>query len=152
MQPAGAFNVIGRHAPSLLPWEAIASVGSDVILVGSEGGLLAEVPPTRRPALTPHVGDRPVVTECGDRLGTIRSYDVDEATGVIRRYHVGGHLSGLWGSSVTFLPTAIRTFGRDAIIVDDAVAPGHRHSVEAADAQLLEEDGLGTGRARSRNG
>jgi uncharacterized protein YrrD len=140
----------GRHAPSVLPWTAIQSVGSDVILVDGESSLQQEVSPVQRPLLTPHVGDRPVVTECGDRLGTISSYDVEETTGAIRSYRIGGLLKGLFHSSVTFPPEAIRTFGRDAIIVDDAVAPGHRERAEPTDSQLLEEDGLGAGRARER--
>jgi len=113
-----------------------------------------EIPDTQRSQLTPHVGDRPVVTVSGDKLGTISSYDVDEATGAILRYRVGGPLSGLIGTSVNFPASAIRTFGRDAILVDDAIAPGSPHPDDDQDdmgSQMLEEEGIGSERARKRH-
>jgi sporulation protein YlmC with PRC-barrel domain len=141
-----------RREPVLVPWEAVQSVGTDVILIASEAALLHEVPEADRPHLTPHVGDRPVVSVSGDKLGSISSYDVDEATGAIVRYRIGGLLAGLFGSSVTFPPAAIRTFGRDAILVDDAVVSGTRRADHNLDEeqQLLEEDGIGAARARQR--
>jgi sporulation protein YlmC with PRC-barrel domain len=114
------------HRDGIVPWEAIRAIGVDAITVESESRILNDVPPPERPNLTPHVGDRPVVTESGSRVGTIHSYQVDEATGEIVGYCVRtgrGFLSRFTGHDVELPPTAIRTFGRDAIIVDDAVLP-----------------------------
>ena len=142
-----------RRDPALVPWAAVRSVGADVILLDSEAELQHEIPEALRLQLTPHVGDRPVVTVSGDKLGAISSYEVDEATGSIVRYRIGGRLAGLFGSATTFLPSAIRTFGRDAIIVEDAVAHGDRRDEpsDEVESQLLEEDGIGARRARERS-
>lgn len=129
IDPAGAriaylrLKPEGKHRKGVIPWAAVQSVGADVILVHTEAAVDRNVPQELRPELTPHVGDRPVLTESGDDLGHISSYDVDEATGRIERYHVRckGLLASLKGRDISFSPGEIRTFGHDAIIVLDSV-------------------------------
>lgn len=120
----------GHRGPTVIPWRAVQSIGPDVILIESEALLLQEVPANLRNQLTPHVGDRPVLTENGDHLGKVTSYDVDETTGVIARYRIGGFLAQLRGNTAEFPPSAIRTFGRDAIIVESAVGASQDHASE----------------------
>jgi len=120
----------GHRGPAFIPWSAVQSVGLDVVLIQSEAALLHEVPASLRDQLTPHVGDRPVLTENGDNLGKVTSYDVDEATGSIQGYRIGGFLAQLRSHTAAFPPSAIRTFGRDAIIVGNAVGAGLGHPEE----------------------
>jgi uncharacterized protein YrrD len=124
-------NQSGPGGHSVLPWREIQSVGQDVVVIRSATALQREVPASQRSLLTPHVGDRPVVTASGDRLGRVNSYEVDEMTGAIGRYRITGLLATLSGSAVTFPPESILTFGRDAIIVEDAVARRHPDTREA---------------------
>lgn len=111
------------RADGAIPWQAVRSVGSDAITVESKTAVMETVPTNERDALTSYVGDRSVVTESGERLGSIKSYDVDETSGEIRMYHVGtgGVLGRLTGREIRFPHHAVRTFGDDAIIVSDWV-------------------------------
>lgn len=118
-------NQQDSRTDGVISWESVHSVGSDVIMVDSAGSLRETLPAADADRVTQLVGDRPVVTESGSRLGTVSSYDVDEQTGRIEQYRVsaGGLLASLTHSTITFPHTAIRTFGRDAMVVSDAVAP-----------------------------
>jgi uncharacterized protein YrrD len=108
----------------LIPWQALRAVGADAVTVQGLGSVQSGVAPSERDCLTPHLGDRPVVTESGERLGSITAYDFDEQTGEVRRFHIatGGLLGRLTGRELAFPPEAVRTFGKDAIIVADSVA------------------------------
>jgi sporulation protein YlmC with PRC-barrel domain len=108
----------------LVPWQSVRAVGHDAVTVQGLGSVQSGVAPAERDSLTPHLGDRPVVTESGERLGQITGYDFEELTGEVRRFHIatGGLLGRLTGRELAFPPEAIRTFGKDAIIVADTVA------------------------------
>jgi sporulation protein YlmC with PRC-barrel domain len=104
----------------LIPWSSIRAIGKDAVTVESVMTALDSVSQNDRIRLTPHVGDRPVVTESGHRLGHITGYDIDPSDGRIVSYRIS---AGLFHRDLEFRPTAIRTFGTDAVIVDDAVIP-----------------------------
>jgi sporulation protein YlmC with PRC-barrel domain len=107
----------------VVPWNAVRAVGTDAITIESVGTLMDGVPSAERGEVCDYVGDRPVVTESGERLGTVSSYEVNTDTGEIGRYHVntGGLIGRLTGSRIVFPHTAIRAFGRDAIVIADDV-------------------------------
>jgi len=107
----------------VVPWARLHSVGADAVTVDSHDALLKGVPPAERDGLTPHVGDRPVLTESGTRIGQITSYELDEKTGHLQRFHIntGGILGRLTHSEVVFGRGEIRSFGKDAILVADSV-------------------------------
>jgi sporulation protein YlmC with PRC-barrel domain len=113
-----------KRKDGLIPWEAVQAVGADAVTVQGVAAVQPGIAPSERDCLTPYLGDRPVVTESGERLGTITGYDFDEQTGEVRRFHIatGGFLGRLTGRELAFPPEAIRTFGKDAIIVADSVA------------------------------
>jgi sporulation protein YlmC with PRC-barrel domain len=115
----------GRRAESFVPWDAVRSVGQDAITVDSRHSLKENLLSADRDRLSAYLGDRPVVTENGTRLGNVTSYEVDVESGAIARYHVahGGIFGRLTGSEIVFPHQAIRSFGKDAIIVADEVAP-----------------------------
>jgi uncharacterized protein YrrD len=127
------FDGAGHRADGVIPWDAVRSVGADALTIDSVSQVQETVGSAAREALTGHVGDRPVVTEDGRRLGTIRSYDIDERTGRITAYHLtcGGFLGGLLGKDLVFPHEAVRAFGKDAIVVSDAVVPAKQRE-EAA--------------------
>lgn len=116
------FEGEGR-AGGVVPWGAVRSVGADAITIESLSAVLDAVPHADLPNLTAQVGDRPVVTESGTRIGTITGYDLDELTGRIADYRLpnGGLLGRLTGSEVRFGHADIVSFGRDAIVVSDRV-------------------------------
>jgi sporulation protein YlmC with PRC-barrel domain len=122
------------RADGVVPWGAVRAVGADAITVESVGAVLEAIPGADREACTADVRDRPVITESGTRLGKVTEYDVDETTGRIERYHVGtgGLIGRLTHREHAFDRSAVRAFGRDAIIVVDAVgqsgAPDGAHA------------------------
>jgi sporulation protein YlmC with PRC-barrel domain len=117
------FDGADTRADGVVPWASVRALGADAITVESLGAVLEAIPGADREGVTPDVRDRPVITESGTRLGTVTEYDVDEATGRIERYHVatGGFLGRLTHRELSFPRDAVRAFGRDAIIVVDAV-------------------------------
>lgn len=118
------FDGAETRADGVVPWTAVRAVGADAITIEALADVLEAVPVAEREEVTPDVRDRPVITESGTRLGTVTGYDVDEATGRIERYHVatGGLLGRLTHKEITFSREGVRAFGRDAIVVADAVA------------------------------
>jgi len=112
-----------KHQDGVIPWKGIRSIGADAVTVDGAASVLKTVPDIDVERLTPYVGDRPVMTASGTRLGTVSSYEIDELTGRVERYHIatGGLLGRLTHSEVVFPHSAIRAFGKDAIVVDDAV-------------------------------
>ena len=117
----------GKFHRGVIAWSDLAKVGTDALLVRTSGVLRPEVAPVDRNRLVSRLGDRPVLTESGRRVGHISDYDIDEATGRIARYHIpaGGLLAHLRHDTISFGPEAIRTFGSDAILVaDDALPAG----------------------------
>jgi sporulation protein YlmC with PRC-barrel domain len=111
----------------VVAWSDLTKVGSDALLVRSSSVLRPEVAPVDRNRLVSRLGDRPVLTESGRRVGRISDYDIDEETGRIVRYHIpeGGLLAHLRHQTISFGPEAVRTFGSDAILVaDDALPAG----------------------------
>ena len=111
------------RADGVVPWEAVRFAGGDAVTVETAACVLPAIPGQHQDRLSALVGDRPVMTESGTRLGRITGYDVDETTGSIERYHVatGGFFGRLTHSELTFPPAAIRGFGPDAIVVADEV-------------------------------
>jgi sporulation protein YlmC with PRC-barrel domain len=114
----------GHRAEAVIPWDAVRAIGGDAITVESKDSVKETVLAADRDRLSSYVGDRPVVTESGNRLGTVTSYEVDERNGVIGAYHVaaGGIFGRLTGNEIVFPHAAVRTFGKDAIIVADEVS------------------------------
>jgi uncharacterized protein YrrD len=119
------FDADGRREGGLLPWEAVHSIGHDAVTVDSAASVLETLPGEVRDHVTSQVGDRPVVTESGQRLGQISGYELDEVTGRITRYMVtpDAFFQRLAGRTLDLDPNVVRTFGRDAIIVADEVIP-----------------------------
>lgn len=117
------FDGSGNRPDGLIPWSAVRSVGEDAITIESAAAVRQTLGAVERERLTSHVGDRPVLTETGIRVGTITNYEVDAQLGRIVNYEVstGGFLGHLTGRHLTFPHAAIRTFGKDAIIVSDEV-------------------------------
>ena len=117
------FDGADTRADGVLAWASVRSVGKDAITIESLAAVLDAVPHAEREEVTPDVRNRPVMTEGGTRLGKVTSYDIDETSGRIGRYHVatGGFVGRLTHQELTFTQDAIRAFGRDAIIVADGV-------------------------------
>ena len=115
------FDGADTRADGVVPWERVRTVGEDAITIQSLVEVLEAIPAAERDRVTPDVGDRPVMTESGTRLGRVTSYDVDEKTGLIERYHVatGGFFGRLTRSEISFPPSAVRAFGPDAMVVAD---------------------------------
>lgn len=115
----------GRRQGGLVPWESVRAVGDDAVTIESADAVVETIPGEVRDHVTPHLGDRPVVTESGRRLGQISSYDVDEVTGRITRYQVkpDAFFKRLSGRMLDLPPESVVTFGRDAIIVGDEMLP-----------------------------
>ncbi len=115
----------GRNPEGLIPWSAIRSIGGDTLTVTSASEVLQSLRPQERETLAEYVGDRPVVTEGGTRIGTVSSYAIDEETGRILSYHVeqGGLIARLTNRGYEFPHEAIRAFGKDAIVVAEEVIP-----------------------------
>lgn len=112
------------RADGVVPWASVRALGADAITIESLADVLDAVPAAEREEVTPDVRDRPVITESGTRLGKVTGYDLDKATGRIERYHIatGGFLGRLTHQELTIPRDAVRAFGRDAIVVADAVA------------------------------
>ena len=119
------FDGEGDRADGFVPWSAVQSVGKHAITVHSSTDVVQTIPACDRDGVISHVGDRPVMTESGQRLGAIVSYDLDETTGRLECYHIGtgGFLGRLMGTEIRFSPAAIRAFGKDAIVVADSIVP-----------------------------
>lgn len=120
------FEGAAGRADGVLPWDAIRRMGSDAITVESVASVREAIPSAEQERVTPDVRHRPVLTESGTRLGTITGYDLDDASGWVVRYHVaaGGFVGRMLHREFSFSQDAIRSFGRDAIIVADEVATG----------------------------
>ena len=117
------FDGASNRAAGVVPWEAVRSIGTDAVTVESKALALETIPMAEREFLSPHVGDRPVMTESGKQLGKVSSYTVDESTGLIDRYYVAsGGILGIGSHQVRFTHAAVRSFGKDAIIVSDEIA------------------------------
>lgn len=118
------FDGAETRADGVLPWSAVQAVGKDAITVDTVGSILEAVPVEERDQVTLLVGNRPVMTVGGTRLGNITGYDLDETTGRIESYHVatGGFFGRLVNSERTFPHATVRTLGPDAIVVTDEVA------------------------------
>lgn len=126
------FDGARTRADGVIPWEAVRSIGEDAITVDSVGSVLEAIPAVDLGQVTLLIGDRPVVTEGGERVGTVTGYDIDVSTGVIERYHVttGGFFGRLIHSEVSFPPAAVRTIGADAIIVTNEAASSAKSQAE----------------------
>jgi sporulation protein YlmC with PRC-barrel domain len=123
----------GGRADGMIPWNMIHSFGKDAVTVDSAAVIRTGLAPTERDCVIPYVGDRPVVTESGTRLGTIEDYEIEIPSGRVLVYHLGskGLINRLTGHHLSFPHAVIRTFGRDAIIVADEVAEqGEEHKQE----------------------
>lgn len=127
----------GKFRRGVIAWSDLTQVGTDALLVRSASVLRPEVAPIDRERLVSRLGDRPVLTEGGRRVGHISDYDVDEATGRIVRYHipVGGLLAHLRHQTISFGPEAIRTFGKDAILVAEDAFPDEEEVDQTKAAQ-----------------
>jgi uncharacterized protein YrrD len=115
----------GRRGESVVPWSALHSVGRDAVTIESSSALLETIPGADRDSVIPHLGDRPVVTESGDRIGRLDDYEFDPQTGAILTYHLApqGLLGRITGHRLQFPHASVRTVGADAIIVSDDVLP-----------------------------
>jgi uncharacterized protein YrrD len=113
------FDGAETRSDGVLPWEAVRTVGKDAITIDSLESVQETLPAADRDQVSLHLGDRPVVTEGGNRLGKVVGYDVDEVTGRVETYHVstGGFFGRLVNSERTFSRSEVRTIGQDAIIV-----------------------------------
>ncbi|MFN3650854.1 MAG: PRC-barrel domain-containing protein [Armatimonadota bacterium] len=122
----------GAHGrpPGVVPWEAVRTVGADVVTIVSANQAMDRVPETEQTRLSRYVGDRPLISESGKKLGRVTSYDFNEETGQIAQYRAAtdGWLGSLGAKEFTFPHAAVRTFGKDAIIVSDDVAPAEREA------------------------
>ena len=113
------FDGAESRSDGVIAWESVRTVGNDAITVDSLASVQETVPANDRDQVSLQLGDRPVMTEGGNRLGKVIGYEVDETSGQIEAYHVstGGFFGRLVNSEKTFTRAAIRTIGQDAIIV-----------------------------------
>src|SRR4051794_13748570 len=108
------FDAERQRADGVIPWEAVRSIGADAITVDSTASARESIAAVDRDRVVAQIGDRPVVTESGERLGHIVDYDVDEVSGRVVGYHVaaGGLFARLTGREMQIPAGAIRTFGK----------------------------------------
>ncbi|MGV3724486.1 MAG: PRC-barrel domain-containing protein [Actinomycetota bacterium] len=113
----------GRKDDGIIPWAALHAVGQDAVTVSGADAVFDAIPAADRDNLTPHLSDRPVMTQNGTRLGHLDDYDLDPATGRIESFHVApqGMLNRLTGRGCTFPRSVLVTIGGDAIIVSDEI-------------------------------
>jgi uncharacterized protein YrrD len=115
------FDGAEGRSDGALPWESVRSIGKDAITVDSLDSVTDSVPALERDRTSAYLGDRPVVTESGERLGTVVGYDIDESSGQIEAFHVstGGFFGRLVRSERVFSRSNVRAIGQDAIVVAD---------------------------------
>jgi uncharacterized protein YrrD len=113
------FDGAETRSDGVLPWEAVRTVGKDAITIDSLESVQETLPAADRDRVSLHLGDRPVVSEGGNRLGKVVGYDIDELTGQVETYHIstGGFFGRLVNSERTFTRAQVLTLGEDAIIV-----------------------------------
>ena len=113
-------------APTVIPWNAIKSVGPDAIIVPNGKALMkaSSLPEIQKMLRNEKVitGTR-VLTESGRYLGTIQDIFVDEQSGAIVGYEVSGGFWADMGSGKSFMP-APKTIsvGYDVSYIPDDVA------------------------------
>jgi sporulation protein YlmC with PRC-barrel domain len=116
-----ALQVKGESGTFIVPFDRVASIGTDAITV--ESSAATQTPSTG--GMTDGLGDLDalrklkVVDRAGTLLGTISRIEIDPATGVITRLdaHTGGML-GMGGTTTPIDARAIVTVGPELLTVN----------------------------------
>ncbi len=130
------------RAGKLIPFGAIRSIGPHAVTVESAAAMVEQLNQSERASFTDHLGDRPVVSETGSRMGHVTDYEFDTTTAQVTRFCVkadpGTFLQGLIGGGATGdIPAAqVASIGNDAIVVHCSGAAGTGGAPES----LLDED------------
>ena len=134
------------RAGKLAPFGAIRSIGPHAVTLESAAAMVEQLNQSERASYTEHLGDRPVVSESGSRMGHVTDYQLDTTTGQVMRFCVkadpGTFLQGLiGGGQVGEIPAEqVTSIGHDAIVVADGAPVGSTESLvddeEVVDSSL----------------
>ena len=122
IQPSG----MGRE--SFVPYTAMITVGVDIVLLERQDVLLNEVSVEVRKGLDTGVPGRAVITQSGERAGSIVGFGIDTVSGRIDFFRVEastnflGKLTSLVKDTTVEIPRSlVISLGPDAVIVQDSV-------------------------------
>jgi sporulation protein YlmC with PRC-barrel domain len=116
-----ALQVKGESGTFIVPFDAVAAVGTDAITVASSAA--TQTPSTGGAADDPRnlnaLRKLKIVDQAGTFLGTLRHVEIDPASGAITQLtaHKGGML-GLGGTTTTIDAQAILSVGPELVTVD----------------------------------
>lgn len=125
----------------VIPWSAIASIGDVVMVQGDKPIIVASESAALQQDLqnNARITGTPIVTDTGERIGTIGDLFINERGNVIGYSVKQGFVSDLSGRK--FLPVdQVQSVGKDAVIA----GPAELQSLKQAVKQI-EQDAGGTG-------
>ena len=126
MDPLGvrALRIEGEAGDSVLPFEAIATIGPDAITVGDQRTAEASAGATGGEVLNRDaLRSLKIVDEAGVFLGTVKSVQIQRDSGQIARLTVEqGGMLGVGAQVRTFDAAAIRRVGEELVTVTEAAA------------------------------
>lgn len=125
----------------VIPWSAVASIG-DVVMVRGENPIVVA---SESPQLQAEVNQdaritgAPIVTDTGERIGTVGDLFINDAGQVIGYEVKQGFVSDLGGRK--FLPADhVRNVGKDAVIADTSDLPTVKQAVQQIDDTTSTQD------------
>ena len=121
-------GIVGSGGQGYLRYDALKTVGVDIVLVATEHDVLIQMTPEARAGLDAELPNRPVFTQSGQSAGHLVGFNVDTATGRIGQVRIGqdrgllSKVASLGRDTTVQLPISmVHSIGSDAIIVQDGV-------------------------------
>jgi len=121
-------GIAGSGGQGYLRYDALKTVGTDIVLVATEHDVLIQMTPEARAGLDAELPNRPVFTQSGQSAGHLVGFNVDTATGRIGQVRIAqdrsllSKVAALGRDTTVLLPISmVHSIGADAVIVQDAV-------------------------------
>jgi uncharacterized protein YrrD len=110
----------------VLPFAEVQALGRDALIARSHNGLVDARTwkvHEARVSRSSQLKDKPVVTQGGRQIGTVRDVFVDERSGLIEAYEIAGRrFAGLVARHATLPQAGDITIGPDVVVVSDQAA------------------------------